>query len=478
MNAIQQPRRVAAGLLVLFVGTCGLARPMELGVQAAQPSRANPAQMQFFPMVSKSLVPALRRQASLSSEWLRARFDRVLPELMRREGIDMWIVVCREHAEDPVYPTLVPRPNMFAWRLTMIVFFDRGPAEGVERIMANPYGSGAFNKEIGDFYQPGWTDQPEDPWARLARLVNARAPKRIGINESRIFPFADGLSATLKVELVRALGPFYAARLVSAERLAVGWLETRTPAELQFFGRLAALNRGVAAEALSERVIKPGVTTLDDLSWWTRDRFAGLGVEAWFQPTFYILRRAGQGLTEEVSRIVLPGDVVRCDIGFSCLGLTTDAQEVAYIMRAGENEAPQGLRDAMKLANRLQDILTTEFKAGWTGNEVLAAALRRAREEGLKPRIYSHPLNYYGHGAGPRIGLGDMQNGVPGMGDYPLYPDTCWAIELSVAAVVPDWGGQEVQLALEQSAVFTSSGVRFPAGRQMNFHLVRGVAPK
>lgn len=484
MNRSTQLRHLAAGLMVLLFGLCGLSRPAGSNASSgaspdeappvqAQPTRARLDHMQYAPVVDKTIVPTLRRQAALSSDWLMSRLATILPVLMRREGIDMWIVVCREHAEDPVYPTLVPQPNMFAWRLTMIVFFDRGGAPVVERLMVNPYGSGAFNREIGFHYRPGWTDQPEDPWARLARIVSERAPKRIAINESKVFPFADGLSATLKAELIRALGPFYAARLVSAERLAVGWLETRTPAELQFFGQLAALNRGVAAEALSEKVIKPGVTTLDDLSWWTRERFAGLGVQPWFQPTFYIMRRAGLGLAAELDRVVLPGDVVRCDIGFSCMGLTTDLQEVAYILRAGENEPPQGLRDALRQANRLQGILAAEFKEGATGNEILAAALRRAREEGLKPRIYSHPLNYYGHGAGTRIGLGDMQDGVPGMGDYPLYASTCWAIELGVTAAVPEWDGQEISLALEQSAFFTASGVRFPAGRQTAFHLIR-----
>jgi len=415
-------------------------------------------------------LPGPKSGASLVNGWLHDRFDALLPKLMRREGIDMWIVVCREHAEDPVYPTLVPPPNMFAWRLSMLVFFDRGEEAGVERISVNPYGSGDFNREFGDFYRPGWTDQAEAPWDRLARVVRERAPKRIGINESRTFPFADGLTATLKAELVRALGPFFEARLVSAERLAVGWLETRTPEEILLYTQLAALNRGVAAEALSNKAIEPGVTTIDDLAWWTRERFAELRVEPWFQPTFYILRREGLAVPPESRRIILPGDVVRCDIGFRCLGMTTDIQEVAYVLRVGETEAPQGLRDALRQGNRLQDILTAEFKEGRTGNEILAAALRQARAEGLKPRIYSHPLNYYGHGAGTRIG---PEENTPGMGDYPLYSDTCWAVELSVGAVVPEWGDQAITLSLEQSAVFSGGVVRYPDGRQTAFHLVR-----
>ena len=416
----------------------------------------------------ETALPGLREQAALYNGWLKARFARVLPGLMRREKVDMWIVICREHAEDPVYPTLMPRPNMFAWRLSMLVFFDRGPETGVECLSVNPYGSGDFNREIGEYYRPGWTESAEDPWARLTRVVMERDPERIAVNESKTFAFADGLSATLKAELLAALGPGLGGRVVSAERLAVGWLETRTVEEIEFYGRMAALNRRVAAEALSNKVIVPGVTTLDDLGWWTRERFAGLGLEAWFQPTFYIMRNPGEAAGDR--RVVQRGDVVRCDIGFRLLGMTTDIQEVAYVLKEGESEAPAGLREAMRLGNRLQDILTGEFKEGRTGNEVLAAALEKARAEGLKPRIYSHPLNYYGHGAGSRIGPGES---VPGMGDYPLYADTCWAVELGVAAIVPEWGGQEVQMALEQSAVFTAAGVRYPAGRQTAFHLIK-----
>jgi Xaa-Pro aminopeptidase len=431
------------------------------------PSR--PASPGVAAEVAGASLPDLRGQAVLYNGWLNDRFARVLPALMRREKIDMWIVLCREHAEDPVYPTLMPYPNMFAWRLSVLIFFDKGEAAGVERLSVNPYGSGAFNKEIGDCYAPGWTDPNEDPWLRLARLVRERDPRRIAVDESATFAFADGLSANLKARLVAALGPKYADRLVSAERLAVGWIEKRTAAELEFYARLAALNRAVAAEVLSAEVIRPGVTTLDDLSWWTRDRFSRLGVAAWFQPTFYVLRRADAPQAAGSASVIHPGDVVRCDIGFRALGMTTDLQELAYVLREGETGVPPGLRVALKLGNRLQDILAGEFKEGRTGNEVLAAALAKARAEGLRPRIYSHPLNYYGHGAGTRIGPGES---VPGLGDYPLYADTCWAIELGVNAVVPEWGGREIFLALEQSAVFTAAGLAFPAGRQTEFRLV------
>ncbi len=415
-------------------------------------------------------ILGLKERAAVYNGWLKVRLEQVLPEIMRREDIDMWVVICREHNEDPVYQTLVPYPNMFAWRLTMFVFHDRGK-DGLEYLSVNRYGSGDFNKELGDYYKPSWEPENIDPWQRLAEIIRARNPKKIAINESQTFAFADGLSATDKAYLLKALGPEYSRRLVSAERVVVGWLERRTKEELEVYTQIASLNHQIVAEVFSRKAVRPGATTIDDLSWWTRERIAALNLEAWFQPTFYILRR--QTSPWKNSRVIQPGDLLRCDIGITYLSLNTDIQESAYVLTDNETGAPQGLKDALRKGNRLQDILIGEFKERRTGNEILAAALKKAVAEGLKPRIYSHPLGYHGHAAGPRIGQSDMQEGVPGMGDYPLFPDTCFAIELSVRAVIPEWDNQEIQMALEEDAIFTSRGVFFLDGRQTKLYLIR-----
>ena len=423
---------------------------------------------------AQKVAPALRTlnldaRDALRNRWLTSRFDQILPRLMRREGIDMWVVICREHAEDPVYTTLVPHPSMFAWRLTMFVFTDRGAA-GVERLTVNRYGGGDLHKSFPSYYTAAWEPESLDPWDRLAQIVKARNPRRIGINESATFAFADGLSASLKARLVQALGPEYAGRLVSSERLAVGWLETRTAGELEFYKEIVALTHGIAAEAFSSAVITPGVTTIDDLESWVRQRFAALDLDTWFPPMFYIIRPSSSG---PVTRVVQRGDLLRCDIGVTYVGLTSDIQQIAYVLRAGEAAPPQGVVDALAEGNRLQDLLASEFRAGVSGNVVLASALARARAERLVPSIYSHPLGYHGHAAGSRIGLPDMQNGVPGMGDYQLYPDTVWAIELGVRVPIPEWNNQEVQIALEEDAAFTSTGVAFLDGRQTRLHVIR-----
>jgi Xaa-Pro aminopeptidase len=436
------------------------------------PNLARVATIRNAPVKRSQTAPQvldLDARDALHNRWLTARFEQILPRVMRREGIDMWIVICREHAEDPVYLSLVPQPSMFAWRLTMFVYTDRGSA-GVERLTVNRYGGGDLHKSFPSYYTAAWDPESVDPWDRLAQIVRDRKPRKIAINESSTFAFADGLSASLKARLVQALGPEYAKRLVSSERLAVGWLETRTPDELEFYRDVVAITHRVAAEAFSSAVITPGVTTIDDLESWVRRRFAALDLDAWFPPMFYIVRAASAG---PASRVVQRGDLLRCDIGFKYVGLASDIQQVAYVLREGEKGPPEGLAIALAKGNRLQDILAAEFRDGLTGNAVLAAALARARAEGLVPHIYSHPLGYHGHAAGSRIGLPDMQDGVPGMGDYPVYANTVWAIELGVRVSVPEWNNEDVQMALEEDAAFTAAGVVFLDGRQTRLHVIR-----
>ncbi|HPW18782.1 MAG TPA: M24 family metallopeptidase [Candidatus Aminicenantes bacterium] len=421
----------------------------------------------FAPAAARGQAPAvlsLEEQARVCDGWLRERLTVLLPELMRRERIDMWLVVCEEYNEDPVYLSLVPFASLSARRLTMLVMFDRGGEKGVERFSVNRYG-------LGDLFPTVWKAGEEDQWRTLAEAVRARDPKRIGIDESDVFAFGDGLSASKKARLVQALGPEYAKRLVSAERLAVGWLERRLPAEIEAYHHICAVAHAVIAEAFSNAVITPGLTTTSDVEWWFWEKFRALGQTTWFAPSVEVQRPASSPYKD--SPVIHRGDLLHCDVGINYLRLNTDTQQHAYVLRPGETDAPAGLKAALAQGNRLQDILLGEMKEGLTGNQVLAAALKRAKDEGLRPSIYTHPLGVHGHAAGPTIGLWDRQGGVPGAGDYPLHPDTVFSIELNVQASVPEWNGQDVRIALEQDAAFTRSGTVFLDRRQTELVLVR-----
>lgn len=415
-------------------------------------------------------VLAQRERVEPFNRMLEERLDTLLPDLMRETGIDLWLVVNREYAEDPVFFSLAPRPVFAARRTTMLVFFDRGPEEGVERLTVNRY-------PLGDLYEPAWEGGDlDDQWRALADLLVERDPRRIGIDVSRDWPVADGLTAGLRDRLLAVLPPALHDRLVSAEDLVVRWMETRSPGQLEVYPHIVELARGVISEAFSERVITPGVTTTADVAWTIRQRFADLDLAAWFMPDVNV-QRPGEACEADspfcgVEDVIRRGDVLHTDVGVCCLGLCTDTQEMGYVLRLGESAPPPGLVEALATGNRWQDLLTSQFVTGRTGNEILAATRAAADAEGILHATYSHPLGVFGHAPGPTIGMWDNQGPTPVRGDWPLHPNTAYAIEGNVKVPIPEWDGQLVQIKLEQSAVFDGETVWYLAGRQTEWHVV------
>jgi hypothetical protein len=417
----------------------------------------------------KAKILPLRAQAEVRNSWLRHRLDEALPEVMRRECLDMWIVDAREYNEDPVIMTLLPEPAMSARRRTILVFSLKEDGQ-VERLSLDRYGH-------GDFYQAAWDPDKETEYECLARVVQERDPRTIGLNVSENSAFADGLTHNEYMNIETALGETYAARIKSAERVTVGWLERRIEPELLAYPGIIEIGHAIIAEAFSSRTIQPGITTTDDVVWWMRQKMLDLGLRAWFQPTIDI-QAFGEpfgplALHEEGRRtLILPGDMLHCDMGFCYLGLASDQQQLAYVLKPGERDVPEGLKAGLADGNRLQDIHIEAMQVGRTGNQVLKAALDKAHEEGINPMIYTHPIGYHGHAAGTTIGLWDHQEGVPGRGDYELFDNTCYSIELNVKKTIPEWEGQEAMFGLEEEAVLTGNRVRWLSGRQTEFHII------
>ncbi len=405
------------------------------------------------------------------NEALGVRLETLLPSLMDETGIDMWLVINREYNEDPVYLTLVPEPVFAARRTTMLVLHAPGEGKELERLTVSRY-------QQPGYYESAWEGgSDEEQWTRLAAIIRERDPKRIGIDVSENWAFADGLSHGLYGKLTAALGPELSKRLVSAEDLLLRWMETRTAEELASYPHTVALARSVIAEAFSSKVITPGVTTTEDVAWFIRQRFADLDLPIWFMPYVNVQRR---GLFFEKENpffgksgiVILPGDVLHTDVGITYLRLNTDTQEMGYVLRPGETDVPDGLKRALAFGNRWQDLLTGAFVAGRSGNEILEKARVSSEEEGIFASIYSHPIGYYGHGPGPTIGMWDNQGPTPVRGDWKLYPNTAYAIEGNVKVPVPEWDDQLVQIKLEQTAVFDGEQVLYLAGRQTEWHVV------
>ena len=418
---------------------------------------------------SQSILP-LRERADVVNRWLRWRLDNIIPKLMRREGIDMWLVINREYNEDPVYMTMVPDPTMYARRTSILIFVDHGGEKGVERLSGSYYG-------MTGWYKGTWTDKGKKQFESLAEAIRKIDPKKIGIDVSPTWRFGDGLTASLKEKLSKALGPDLSSRFVSAENLCVGWLETRSPMEISVYRHICGIAHDIIGEFFSNRVITPGITKTEDVVWWIRQKILDLGLETWFQPSISLQRHAKlENKYKENPKVIQRGDVLHCDVGIRYLRLCTDMQWQAYVCHIGEEDAPAGIKMALNRANEVGRIFLSEFKAGRTGNEITDTVMKKATEAGLRPLLYSHPLGFHGHAAGPPMDARPVTSAPEGIRvnmEYPLYPDTAYSIEFSATTSVPEWDGQDVRIGFEEDALFTDGVCRFIDGFQMEFFLIK-----
>ncbi len=406
----------------------------------------------------------MRDRAALIDQVLAERLDTIVPQIMREQGIDMWVLMSREYFEEPVLATMLDAGNMHARRRTILIFHDPGAGKPVERLTVSRYG-------LGGLFTPAWDPAAQpDQWRAVADIVAARDPQTIAINTSDLTAFGDGMTLSQYRAMVDALPDPYRGRIVSGETLSVRWLESRTPRELELYPGIVRIAHALIAHAFSREVITPGRTTAADVEWWYRETLAGLGLDPWFHPSVGIQRAGASGMLEG-DTVIKPGDLLWTDFGITYLRLNTDTQHLAYVLKPGETSAPAGLVQGLRNTNRVQDILRDSFVAGESGNAILAAARRKALAEGLDPSIYSHPIGFHGHGAGSAIGFWDNQNGDP-RGKYPVRAGTTWSIELTSYAAVPEWGGQRVDFRSEEDAWFDGERVRFLDGRQSALVLI------
>jgi Xaa-Pro aminopeptidase len=418
-------------------------------------------------------VLSIRDRAAFTLQVTQKRLDLLLPSFMRETGIDMWIIACNEDNYDPIFDSMSPYEN---WSpiTQILVLFDRGPEKGVERINIS-------RTDTLGLFQNAWDvsawdkNKKESQWDCLGRIVRERDPKKIGINEGEVQWAAGGLTSVLKKNLTAAVGPKYTARLLSAEPLATLWLETLLDEELNMMERAQAISHAIIADMFSSKVITPGLTTTEDLIYYYWQRVSDLGLKVSFEPSVSIRDRDPKAIEKygKGDKVVRPGDLIHCDVGLKYMRYNSDCQEMAYILKVGETDAPETFKKLMAECNRLQDVYCSEFQAGRTGNEMLASMLKKAKEIGIPgPRIYSHSLGYMLHEPGPLIGLPWEQVRNEGRGDVKLVYNSCFTAEMSITGPVPEWG-KDFRVPLEQAVAYTPNGIYFLDGRQTKFHLVR-----
>jgi len=442
---------------------------------------------------SGRLILSEREEVKIMNGWLEWKRENMLPEIMRGEGIDMWIV---RNNEGPVYVSLLPvdHEGLVLSSPSFLVFHDRGGQSGVERL--------------------------EGRFADLPGIIKERDPKKIGINMTdEGWHRGDGFTPADREKLERALGDEYVSRLGSAANVSMEWLTQKTPQELSVYRYVLRTARSIIAEAFSNDVIIPDVTTTEDLNWWMIHKYLEYDFLVVDHPSVWIMRskeeigkypesakffegrsRVGNG----VNIVIRRGDLIGLDSGIKYLGINTDTKAYAYVLKEGETDAPAGLNEGLRKGNRVQDFFMKEWEEGRTGDEIARAAAEKAIAAGLRPRIYSHPISYFlkrygrsglyysrehffagtsfnsqSRGRGGRGGRDTLDLRSPPSyygstsGDYPLHYNTITAFELSSSHVVPEWGNQDIEFRLEEDVMFTERGVEFLDDRQTEFHIIR-----
>ena len=414
-------------------------------------------------------ILSLKERARVIEEIQKDRFDNLLPKLMEETGIDMWVIITREYNEDPIIKTLLPPTWLNARRRTILAFYYDKKEKNLEKVAIARY---SFGKNIPSIWNK---DEEPDQMKALVKFIEEKNPSKIGLNYSDHFALADGIVKTDYELLLDNMSNSLSKKVVSAEELAVRWIETRTEKEMIIYDQLVEITHGIINEAFSTKVITPGVTTTNDVVWWMREKVKKLGLKTWFHPTIDVQRNEVSDLYafdgESKFDIILPGDLIHCDFGISYLTLNTDCQELAYVLKPDETEAPEYLVKALDEGNRVQDIFTDLFEHKKTGNQILKEALDQGRNEGFRPQIYTHPLGTFGHSAGTTLGMWDSQDGVPFTGDFPMNYNTVYAIELNTKVFIEEWN-KDIRVMLEEAGVFEETGFRYVNGRQTELILV------
>ena len=413
--------------------------------------------------------PTWSEQMEVRDRWLVQRHAMLLP-MMRRHGIDMWIVVNEEFHDDPLTEYIAPaRP--YTGRRDIFVFVDTGE-QGLRRVAATGY----WEENVARFFE-----SPIDPVPAeqvLRELWEEYHPETIGLGTGGQRGMSRSLTHDSWSFLADAMGREATARFVSADPLIVEYLATRIPEEFEYYERLVALTEDITRRALSSEVIRPGTTTVGDVRRFLYDTMWDAGVTTWFQPDLRVQRR---GMERVGSRgflaiapeatVLEPGDLVHVDFGISSMGLDTDWQKMAYLLLPGEPEAPAGLVDALANTQALQDALMLRAsRPNRTVGEVYALTMAEMEERGITAQVYSHPLGNHGHGLGPSIDFRSSGNGEAA--SQRLVEGAYISIELNTRTAVPEWDGQEVFIMQEDPAHLTAEGWRFFRPRQEALYLV------
>jgi Xaa-Pro dipeptidase len=439
----------------------------------------------FVPQFSAQLLPAQKvvndpepklltwsQQLAMREQWLVKRHEMILP-MMRKHGIDMWIIVNEEFHDDPLTQYIAP-PRPYAGNRDVFVFVDTGD-KGLKKIALTGYAE----ENLKRFFES--SDEPKPLDKALPELYETYHPKKIGLSYNAGRGVQRSITHDTYKLLAEKMGADAESHFVPAADLIEEYLDTRIPEEFAEYTRLVKLTDILAHRALSSEVITPGKTTVGDVRRWLYDALGERGLGTWFQPDLRVQRKGKPNDTSRGFLAVAPenivierGDLVHLDFGITYMGLNSDWQKMVYIFRPGEKQVPGGLQRALANTNAVQDAeMLRASRPGRPAGEVYTAAMDEMKQKNIEAQIYSHPIGDQGHGLGASIDFRATRRPETMGKEKRLRKGSYISIELNSQTAVPEWDGQKVYVMEEDPAYLTDEGWKFFVPRQEEFYVIR-----
>ncbi|KAF9006509.1 hypothetical protein BDQ17DRAFT_1389321 [Cyathus striatus] len=405
-------------------------------------------------------LPSLRERARIQDGWMAERISRI-PLLLEKHGVDAWLLCQREHAEDTIWWSVKNATDFDAHRRTVLLFHgNKSALEG----HPNPL---------------KWIDNTGQVWPELLEILEKYNPASIAMNIDRDITFGSGLHAGELAVLQDKLGEHWMSKMVNKPMLSVEYVATRVNGQLEYYHKMQEAVWAMIEEGFSHKTIEPGITTTVDLEWWFREKMQELNVTTWNQPRISVLVEDSYPGWAGTEDIIQEGDILHIDFGISAMGLNTDTQHMAYVLRTSdpnaETDVPDSLKEALRKSNKMQDIVLTNMMAGLTGNHVLQKSLVDMKMARIEGQIFSHPIGDWGHDAGAVIGFLNLPLHVPIFGELPILPNTYYSIELYAYHFIPE-RNETIRFRQEENVHWIAKSERwgFVRGRQEIFHLIDG----
>jgi Xaa-Pro aminopeptidase len=401
-----------------------------------------------------------------TSVWQRIRKERVeklLPKAMRAAGVDVWAIFVRENDNDPL---AVHVGGENAGGTAAILFFLE--KDGVRSVALSPEGEATALRDVGLHDRVEAIERGSNVFELAAAEIRCILPSTIAVNSSARAA-GDGLSATQRAAFEKELGPL-AAKLTSSEELVIRWLSVKLPEEVEIMRRAARLTELLEIEAYG--TVVPGRTRDADIARYLKQRMRELDLEDAWAPAQNpaVVSGADRGHTHATDRVIQPGDIIQTDFGIKVGGIwATDIQRFAYVLRPGERTPPPDVLEKWENAKRGNRIALAAMKPGVRGYDVDAAQRAWMRERGSAPVPWStgHPVGYWAHDLGPRLGGAQSESGDA---LRTLEPGQTFAFDGFFSWALPEGGTKTI--SVEEMAVVTETGAEYLIAPQEELVLI------